>query len=56
MNEREAKIKDVMNVLECLNEAPFKKEYEGVYWNKRHMAEKIVDVVEQVEREFEFAY
>lgn len=51
MTEREAKLKAIENVLECLNEAPFK--VDGAYFNRRSMAEAILAQVEQVEVEFD---
>lgn len=55
MNEHEAKVKAVKAILYCLNDAPFKPEMAGVYWNVDQMAEAIVKTTEQVEIEREYA-
>ena len=53
MSEREANVLAVMNVLDCLNDAPFK--IDGMYANRRHMAEAIVDAITQEELNREYA-
>ena len=55
MNEHKEKVKAVKALLYCLNDAPFKPEMAGVFWNIESMAEALVNATEQVEREFEFA-
>lgn len=50
----EAKIKAVENVLDSLNDEPFKMA--GHYANKRHMAVDILRQLEQVDIDFENRY
>ena len=49
MNEHQEKVKAVKALLYCLNDAPFKPEMAGVFWNIESMAEALVKATEQVE-------
>jgi len=54
--KRQAMREAIEGVLECLNEAPFKSQFHGVYATPRHMAERILKEIEQVEIDYANKY
>jgi len=54
--KRQAMRQAIEGVLECLNEAPFKSQFHGVYATPRHMAERILKEIEEVEMDFMSAH